>query len=178
MGKTTQPQTKYLISSSLIVLASLSMFITKLKETLHLTGDYIKSSLCKADSTTKNALRTSIIIMQNRKWAEDELKKIDATLKNISESKDLAKQLEGKKIKLSYAIPDFKKMTTILHKKQIQLSDFIKQLDKFKQQQHNLNQDFLSTCDDFKQEIAEIYKKLELNFSEEEFGKDVSEIIN
>lgn len=172
----TSPKS-FLISSSLVVLAGLSAFIAKLKTTLHLTNDYIKKSLSGADSTTKNALRTSIIIMQNRKWAEDELRKIDITLKNIIESEELSKQLEEKKLKLNSPTPNFKAMVETLHKKQIQLADFIKQLDGFEKQQNQLNQEFLTKCDAFKQEIASIYKKLEIEFSEEEFGEDVSEIM-
>ena len=115
--------------------------------------------------------------MQNRKWAEDELRKIDISLKNITESEELAKQLEEKKLKLNSPTPNFKGMTETLHKKQIQLADFIKQLYGFEKQQNQLNQDFLAKCSAFKQEIADIYKKLEIEFSEEEFGEDVSEII-
>ncbi|MGD9108430.1 MAG: hypothetical protein PVI75_04590 [Gammaproteobacteria bacterium] len=177
MAKSQTSTKSFLISSSLVVLAGLSSFISKLKETLHLTSDYIKTSLSRADSTTKTALRTSIIIMQNRKWAEDELRKIDVTLKNITESEELTKQLEEKKLKLNSPTPNFKGMTETLHKKQIQLADFIKQLDMFERQQNQFNQNFLTKCDAFKQEIADIYKKLEIEFSEKEFGEDVSEIM-
>jgi len=159
------------------VLAGLSNFIMKLKKALHLTNEYIKASLHKTDSTTKNALRTSIVVMQNRKWAEDELKKIDATFKKISVSEETAKELQEKKLVLNTPTPDFKTMTNTLHSKQIELTNFIKQINGFENKQKTLNQEFLTTCDNFKKEITEIYKKIGLELSEQEFGKNVSEII-
>lgn len=166
-----------LISSSLIILAGLSTFITKLKQTLHLTSDYIRSSLGKADSATKNALCTNIIVMQNRKWAEDELKKIDTLIKKIAESEGLAAELSKKKIRLNSPIPNFKKMVNVLHQKQIKLADFIKKLNKLGNKQDKLNQEFLGKCDTFKQEVNAVYDELNIEFSEEKFGEDVGEII-
>jgi len=166
-----------LISSSLIILAGLSTFVTKLKQTLHLTNDYIRTSLGKTDSTAKNALCTSIIVMQNRKWAEDELKKIDALIKKIAESEGLAAELSKKKIRLNSPIPNFKNMVNTLHKKQIKLANFIKKLNKLGNKQDKLNQEFLGKCDIFKQEVNTVYNKLHIEFSEEKFGEDVSEII-
>jgi hypothetical protein len=178
MAKQTDTTLKgSLISSSLIILAGLSTFITKLKQTLHLTSDYIRNSLGKTDSTTKNALCTSIIVMQNRKWAEDALQQIDELLKKIAESEGLAKQLAERKIKLNSPIPNFKSMADVLHKKQLKLADFIKQLNAFGNKQDKLNQEFLTKCDTFKQEVTAIYNKLNIEFSEQKFGKDVSEII-
>jgi hypothetical protein len=175
--KTDTTLKESLISSSLIILAGLSTFITKLKQTLHLTSDYIRNSLSKTDSTTKNALCTSIIVMQNRKWAEDALQQIDTLLKKISESEGLAKQLETRNLKLNSPTPNFKSMTDILHQKQLKLADFIKQLNKLGHKQDKLNQEFLTKCDTFKQEVNAIYQKLNIEFSEQKFGEDVGEII-
>jgi hypothetical protein len=177
MNKTKTTSKPLLISSSLIVLAGLSNFIIKLKKALNLTNEYIRSSLRKTNSTTKNALRTSIVVMQNRKWAEDELKKIDATLKKINASEETTKQLQEKKLVLNTPTPDFKTMTNTLHNKQIELTNFIKQINEFENKQNKLNQNFLDECDNFKKEITEIYKKIGLELSEQEFGKNASEII-
>lgn len=177
MTKQIDTTLKGFISSSLIILAGLSTFVTKLKQTLHLTSDFIRSSLSKADSSTKSALCTSIVVMQNRKWAENELKKIDNLIKKIAEAEGLAAELSKKKLRLNSPMPNFKNMVNALHKKQIKLANFIKKLNKSGNKQDNLNQEFLGKCDTFKKEVNAVYNELNIEFSEKTFGEDVSEII-
>lgn len=134
---------KSFLSSTLLILACLSKFALD----SNITIDYIKSALLEKNSTLRTLLSPGIVAMRNKKWAQDELKEIDILLKQIQKSEELGKKLKTNNLHLNSPTPDFEKIKGSLYKKQIKLTDLIKQMDDFYKKQQTSYKDFLQNCD-------------------------------
>lgn len=165
------------IISHLVIIAGLSKFVINLKKTLFLTNEYIKSALSKSKNSTKEALRSNLIIMQNRKWALDELENISQTVAKISEAENLNMQLQKEQIHLNIPTPDFDNMKKSLNTQRVKLTNFTKELDKYENEQNQLNDKFIKDCKTFKKDIESLYKESNIEFSTKEFSKNVSDIM-
>jgi hypothetical protein len=165
------------VLSHLIILAGLSKFIISLKKTLHLTSGYIRNTLAKSSSSEKTVLRTNLLIMQNRKWAQDEIAKTINTVTEIDKAENLTKQLHKDNITLNSPTPNFAQMKKTLNEQQVKLTNFINSLNQYEHKQNKSDQEFLRNSKSFKQEIKLLYKNAGIKFSPQTFGEEIGEIM-
>jgi hypothetical protein len=173
-----QTDIKIQLTSHLVVLCGLDKFLNALKKTLHLTSDYIKSAITKSRNVTKNSLQISVTVMQNRKWAEDQLIVIQKTLEKVTESEELNKKLKEKQIVLETPAPDFNVIRNELNNKKTEIEELIKLLNNYENQQEKINKEFVVKCRSFEKEVKDIYKKAGVEFIEKDFAAKSSEIID